>query len=127
GRQPGPAGLGPHRRHGPDAGGIAAASCLHAGRALAPGLRLSRRRAAGARPHARAARLVCAGARRPGAGARAMTWERVMPLTDLWLGELRGCRVAGHRVLLLRVESGVYAYEDRCAHLGLPLSDGTLR
>jgi toluene monooxygenase system ferredoxin subunit len=56
-----------------------------------------------------------------------MTWERVMPLEELWVGELRGCVVAGRRVLLLRVDSGVYAYEDRCAHLGIPLSDGTLR
>ena len=56
-----------------------------------------------------------------------MSWEKILPVEELWLGELRGCVVAGRRVLLLRVESGIYAYEDRCAHLGLPLSDGTLR
>jgi toluene monooxygenase system ferredoxin subunit len=56
-----------------------------------------------------------------------MSWEKLLAVEELWLGELRGCVVAGRRVLLLRVESGIYAYEDRCAHLGLPLSDGCLR
>jgi nitrite reductase/ring-hydroxylating ferredoxin subunit len=45
---------------------------------------------------------------------------------DLWEGELRGLSLGGHRVLLLRLPDGVRAYEDRCAHLGLPLSSGTL-
>jgi len=35
--------------------------------------------------------------------------------------------VAGRRVLVLRLASGIYAYEDRCAHLRVPLSEGTLR
>jgi toluene monooxygenase system ferredoxin subunit len=50
-----------------------------------------------------------------------------MPSDELWLGEMRGCNVAGRRVLLLRLPSGVCAYEDRCAHLGIPLSEGTFR
>jgi nitrite reductase/ring-hydroxylating ferredoxin subunit len=44
----------------------------------------------------------------------------------LWDGEMRGYRLDGHKVLLLKLEGQLFAYEDRCAHLGLPLSDGTL-
>lgn len=56
-----------------------------------------------------------------------MTWVKALALDELWVGEMRGCTLAGRRVLLLRLDSGVYAYEDRCAHLGVPLSTGTLR
>lgn len=56
-----------------------------------------------------------------------MTWVKAMPLTELWIGEMRGCVIAGRPVLLLRVDDGVYAYEDRCAHLGVRLSEGTLQ
>ncbi len=45
---------------------------------------------------------------------------------ELWIGEMRGVLVDGRRVLVLRLEEGVFAYEDRCAHLGVPLSEGTL-
>ena len=55
-----------------------------------------------------------------------MAFEPVLPADDLWQGEMRGVVVGGRRVLLLRTEEGVCAYEDRCAHLGLPLSQGRL-
>lgn len=55
-----------------------------------------------------------------------MVFTRTCPLEQLWIGEMRSCRIAGRRVLLVRVDGGVHAYEDRCAHLGLPLSNGTL-
>jgi toluene monooxygenase system ferredoxin subunit len=45
---------------------------------------------------------------------------------ELWIGEMKGVLVDGRRVLVLRLEDGVFAYEDRCAHLGVPLSEGTL-
>jgi len=45
---------------------------------------------------------------------------------DLWVGEMRAITLAGQRVLLLRLrDRGVRAYVDRCAHLGLPLGDGS--
>lgn len=45
---------------------------------------------------------------------------------ELWAGEMRAITLAGHRVLLLRLQDrGVRAYVDRCAHLGLPLADGS--
>ena len=46
--------------------------------------------------------------------------------SELWVGELRQVRLPCGRVLLLRTDAGVFAYEDRCPHLGLPLSAGTL-
>ena len=51
---------------------------------------------------------------------------RAASLDDLWDGEMRGYVVAGTRVLLVRLDGAVCAYEDRCAHLGVPLSEGTL-
>lgn len=55
-----------------------------------------------------------------------MTYTKVLPESELWLGEMRGLVVAGRRLLLVRTEEAICAYEDRCAHLGLPLSDGKL-
>ena len=56
-----------------------------------------------------------------------MTYTKVLPRDELWLGEMRSCNIAGRRVLLVGLPSGVCAYEDRCAHLGIPLSEGTFR
>lgn len=55
-----------------------------------------------------------------------MARERVAALADLWDGEMRGYRVGGARVLLVRIGDSVHAYADRCPHLGVPLSEGTL-
>ncbi|HWP08055.1 MAG TPA: Rieske 2Fe-2S domain-containing protein [Polyangiaceae bacterium] len=55
-----------------------------------------------------------------------MTFTRVLPDAELWTGEMRGLVVGGRRVLLVRTEHAVCAYEDRCAHLGVPLSTGRL-
>lgn len=55
-----------------------------------------------------------------------MTYTAVMPEGELWVGEMRGLVVDGRRLLLVRTEGAVCAYEDRCAHLGLPLSTGKL-
>ena len=55
-----------------------------------------------------------------------MAFEAVLLADELWIGEMRGVTLHGRRVLLVRTEDGVHAYEDRCAHLGLPLSLGKL-
>ena len=39
---------------------------------------------------------------------------------------MRGYVVQGKRVLLVRLEDSICAYEDRCAHQGLLLSKGSL-
>lgn len=53
-------------------------------------------------------------------------FSRAMPLRELWDGDMHACVVDGRKVILIRNGDHVYAYEDRCAHLGLPLSDGYL-
>jgi toluene monooxygenase system ferredoxin subunit len=55
-----------------------------------------------------------------------MTRHRVARLHELWDGEMEARAVAGHRLLLVPLDGRVHAYEDRCAHLGLPLSEGEL-
>ena len=55
-----------------------------------------------------------------------MSRVRVERLDALWDGEMRGYVVAGRKVLLVKLEAGLFAYEDRCAHLGVALSTGKL-
>ncbi len=55
-----------------------------------------------------------------------MSFVKVAAISDLWDGEMKPCIVAGRKVLLVRIEGEVYAYDDRCAHLGVPLSEGRL-
>jgi toluene monooxygenase system ferredoxin subunit len=47
-------------------------------------------------------------------------------LEELWDGEMRPIVVENKRLLLLRVGNEVRVWEDRCAHLGVPLSEGKL-
>ncbi len=55
-----------------------------------------------------------------------MAFRRVMALADLWSGEMVARVVDGKKVLLVRLGDAVYAYEDRCAHQGVALSEGRL-
>ena len=55
-----------------------------------------------------------------------MTAHRIGPLAELWAGDLVAAQVAGTRLLVVRIGDEVHAYEDRCAHLGVALSEGTL-
>lgn len=55
-----------------------------------------------------------------------MAFERVAELDDLWDGEMAPCRAGGRRILLIRLGDAVRAYEDRCVHMGVPLSEGQL-
>jgi toluene monooxygenase system ferredoxin subunit len=55
-----------------------------------------------------------------------MTFVRVASFADLWEGEMLSCAVGGARVVVIRGDGFVAAYEDRCAHLGVRLSEGTL-
>jgi nitrite reductase/ring-hydroxylating ferredoxin subunit len=56
-----------------------------------------------------------------------MAYAKTLAQEELSVAEMRGCEVAGRRVLVLRLQTGIHAYEDRCAHLRVPLSEGTLR
>lgn len=55
-----------------------------------------------------------------------MAPRRVTEADDLVDGEMCGVVVDGRKVLLVRLEGRVYAYEDRCPHLGVRLSEGAL-
>ena len=55
-----------------------------------------------------------------------MAFTKVASVDDLWSGEMIGCLVNGRKVLLVKIEECTYAYEDRCAHLGVALSEGVL-
>jgi len=55
-----------------------------------------------------------------------MTFVRVLRSDELWQGEKLRVTVQACTVLLVHLESGWVAFEDRCAHLGVPLSDGRL-
>lgn len=55
-----------------------------------------------------------------------MTFKTVLASSALWDGEMRQVIVDGRRVLLVKIDDHVYAYEDRCAHQGVELSRGTL-
>lgn len=55
-----------------------------------------------------------------------MTRIKVAAVDDLWAGEMRGVQVAGESVVLINLDGRIVAYRDRCAHLGIKLSEGTL-
>jgi toluene monooxygenase system ferredoxin subunit len=55
-----------------------------------------------------------------------MGFRELMPLEELWVGEMLRLVVSGRRLLLVRTDDGVFAYDDRCPHLGAALSEGTL-
>jgi toluene monooxygenase system ferredoxin subunit len=55
-----------------------------------------------------------------------MAYRRVAALTALWKGDMMGAVVDGRKVLVIRSDDAVLAYEDRCAHLGVALSEGRL-
>jgi toluene monooxygenase system ferredoxin subunit len=55
-----------------------------------------------------------------------MAFAKAAPLEALPAGGMLACVVGGRKVLLVREAGAVHAYEDRCAHLGVPLSQGRL-
>jgi toluene monooxygenase system ferredoxin subunit len=55
-----------------------------------------------------------------------MPYRLAARLDDLWSGEMIGVRVGQRRLLLVNLDGQIYAYEDRCAHLGVALSGGRL-
>lgn len=52
--------------------------------------------------------------------------HKVADLSDLWIGEMRAFCINGQPILLIRSEDGVVAFEDRCAHAGVRISEGRL-
>jgi toluene monooxygenase system ferredoxin subunit len=54
------------------------------------------------------------------------TWQVVMPLADLWAGELTGVRLGGEKIVLVNIGGEIRAFADRCPHLGFQLSEGSI-
>jgi toluene monooxygenase system ferredoxin subunit len=46
---------------------------------------------------------------------------------ELWEGEMRAVEVAGQPVLLVKVGGAIVAFENRCAHQRVALSEGQLQ
>ena len=55
-----------------------------------------------------------------------MAFLPVLREDALWIGEMVGVDVGGRRVLLVNVAGEVCAFEDRCLHRSMPLSEGRL-
>jgi toluene monooxygenase system ferredoxin subunit len=55
-----------------------------------------------------------------------MSWRKVTRADELWSGEMQAANVDGRPVLLVNVEGQLRAFENRCAHQGIPLSRGRL-
>lgn len=55
-----------------------------------------------------------------------MAFFKAAGLDELWNGEMMACTAQGAKVLLIKLGDEIFAYEDRCAHLGVPLSQGSL-
>jgi toluene monooxygenase system ferredoxin subunit len=55
-----------------------------------------------------------------------MAFEFAARLDELPSGTMRGVVVDGQKVLLIHVDGMIAAFEDRCAHMGVPLSNGFL-
>ena len=56
-----------------------------------------------------------------------MRFRSVTSIDELWDGDMAGFVVDGRKVLLVRLGNDVFAYEDRCAHLGVAMSEGQLK
>jgi nitrite reductase/ring-hydroxylating ferredoxin subunit len=56
-----------------------------------------------------------------------MNSVKICNLDEVPDGTHRGFEAAGIKVLLVRFGDQVFAYEDRCPHLGTPLSEGDMR
>lgn len=56
-----------------------------------------------------------------------MTGETlVFDPSELWVGEGRALSTGRHRLFVLKLADRITCYEDRCPHLGFPLSEGRL-
>lgn len=53
-----------------------------------------------------------------------MPYLKVAQIDELPSGEMRGVVVDGVKVLVVNLDGEVFAYQDRCLHMGVPLSQG---
>ncbi|GAA0669660.1 hypothetical protein GCM10009535_56900 [Streptomyces thermocarboxydovorans] len=60
------------------------------------------------------------------AGAPSVSWRPVMDAEELWIGDMESVQVGDFTIVLTNVDGEIHAFEDRCPHLGTPLSEGDL-
>lgn len=53
-------------------------------------------------------------------------WHDVCAIDEVVEGALLSKPARGRFILLIKIGSDIYAYADRCPHIGAPLSDGRL-
>lgn len=53
-------------------------------------------------------------------------WHSVCPLAETVDGDKIAKQCRGHSLLLIRMGSDIFCYEDRCPHAGAPLIDGKI-
>lgn len=56
-----------------------------------------------------------------------MSFELAIHQDELWDGEMRSLNIRGDKIVLIRFNNQIYAYEDRCVHKSVPLSQGQLQ
>ena len=54
-------------------------------------------------------------------------WTKLIATTDIIVGEMVGISVDKLNLLIVKLDDRFIVYEDKCAHLGVPLSFGTLQ
>lgn len=52
--------------------------------------------------------------------------HKICNLDEIWIGETKAVTVGQKNILLIRNDFGVFAYENKCPHLGVPLCLGTM-
>ncbi|HMK46653.1 MAG TPA: non-heme iron oxygenase ferredoxin subunit [Methanocella sp.] len=55
-----------------------------------------------------------------------MTLTRIVKATDIAPGSIKGFVVNGKKIAIANVNGSFYAIEDRCTHMGQPLSGGMM-
>jgi toluene monooxygenase system ferredoxin subunit len=55
-----------------------------------------------------------------------MAFKRVADLDQIWEGETLAVQADGQNILIILTGGEVFAYENRCPHLGVPLSEGQM-
>jgi nitrite reductase/ring-hydroxylating ferredoxin subunit len=55
-----------------------------------------------------------------------MSFRHAIASEALWSGEKLGLILDGEAILLVHIDGRFHAYEDRCLHKQVPLSDGEL-
>lgn len=54
------------------------------------------------------------------------TWHNTIPAAQLPVGQKHALDLEGHALLLVHIDDGIYAIENRCTHADAELTEGEL-